>query len=156
MNITGLVDGVIVGIVSAARLDREIERRSQAVGVLVVDMAGFSRITAELGVAAALIAIRRMQLVVMTAAAAHAGRVVKFDADNAFCAFPDASAALAAGRAIVAATPCSAGVGYGRTFLDDGDLFGAEVNAAARLGEDVARHGEVLLTAAAQAALDSS
>ena len=38
------------------------------------------------------------------------------------------------------------GVGFGDVLELDGDVFGAEVNLASKIGEDLARPGEVLLT----------
>ncbi|MGB4359481.1 MAG: adenylate/guanylate cyclase domain-containing protein, partial [Rhodoferax sp.] len=41
------------------------------------------------------------------------------------------------------------GLGYGRVLrIGDSDVFGAEVNAASKLGEDIARGGEILVTGA--------
>ena len=41
------------------------------------------------------------------------------------------------------------GIGYGEVLrIGDTDVFGTEVNAAAKLGEDTAQAGEILLTAA--------
>lgn len=46
------------------------------------------------------------------------------------------------------------GIGCGRILrVGDHDVWGREVNAASRLGEDTARSGEILLTSAARAAL---
>ncbi|MDD5377389.1 MAG: hypothetical protein PHH16_04745, partial [Candidatus Gracilibacteria bacterium] len=39
------------------------------------------------------------------------------------------------------------GLGYGRILkIGDADVFGAEVNAASKLGEDTAKAGEILIT----------
>jgi class 3 adenylate cyclase len=48
----------------------------------------------------------------------------------------------------------SYGIGYGDVLDLDSDLFGLEVNLAAKIGEDVARPGQALLTPSAAAALD--
>jgi adenylate cyclase len=48
----------------------------------------------------------------------------------------------------------SYGVGYGDVLDLDGDVFGLEVNLASKIGEDLARPGEILLTPQAAAALD--
>ncbi|HSQ21131.1 MAG TPA: adenylate/guanylate cyclase domain-containing protein, partial [Blastocatellia bacterium] len=48
----------------------------------------------------------------------------------------------------------SIGIGYGATLvIDEEDIFGAEVNIACKLGEDVAGKSEILLTQSAYAAL---
>jgi len=46
------------------------------------------------------------------------------------------------------------GIGYGDVLrIGDADVFGAEVNAAAKLGEDTAVAGEILVTAAVRDAV---
>ena len=50
----------------------------------------------------------------------------------------------------------SYGVGYGDVLDLDEDMFGLEVNLAAKLGEDLAEPGEALLTPAAAAAVDAA
>ena len=45
------------------------------------------------------------------------------------------------------------GIGFGPILLADHDFFGDEVNLASKLGEDIAGHGEVLLTLAARSVL---
>lgn len=47
----------------------------------------------------------------------------------------------------------SYGIGYGDLLYLDHDTFGTEVNLASKIGEDVARPGEVLLTPSAAAHL---
>jgi class 3 adenylate cyclase len=49
----------------------------------------------------------------------------------------------------------SYGIGHGKLLDLDGDLFGLEVNLASKLGEDLARPGEVLLTPSATQGLDA-
>jgi adenylate cyclase len=147
----------------ARLLDDAIERRAEAqlatdldrlfgidVAVLVIDMADFTVDTASFGIAHELLTIRRMQLAATPIITAHAGRLVKADADNLFCLFPDVAQALAAALEIVAVTPSSAGIGFGRILDLGDDLFGDEVNRASKLGEDIAEHGEVLLSEAAK------
>ena len=48
----------------------------------------------------------------------------------------------------------SYGIGYGDMLDLDDDMFGLEVNLASKIGEDLARPGEALLTPSAAAALD--
>ena len=48
----------------------------------------------------------------------------------------------------------SYGIGYGDVIELEGDVFGLEVNMASKLGEDLAKPGEALLTPAAAAGLD--
>jgi class 3 adenylate cyclase len=50
----------------------------------------------------------------------------------------------------------SYGIGYGEVLDLEDDVFGLEVNLASKLGEDLARPGQVLLTPAAAAGLDAA
>lgn len=97
----------------------------------------------------------------------NGGQVVKQEADNLFAAFADPATALEAALDILRsaeamnavlpaerAVQVSIGIGYGDTLLIDGaDMFGHEMNIACKLGEDVAGTKEILLSAAAFAAL---
>jgi class 3 adenylate cyclase len=48
------------------------------------------------------------------------------------------------------------GLGFGRVLrIGDADVFGAEVNAASKLGEDIARASEILVTKAVRDAAAS-
>lgn len=117
---------------------------------LVVDMCGFSR-QAEADEAGALLEVRRMQRAGAEIIAALGGQLVKGWADNLFAVFPEVEPAREAARRLHRRVPISAGIGYGRILLPPGDLWGREINAASRLGEDVAGCGEILLTDSAKA-----
>jgi class 3 adenylate cyclase len=127
---------------------RRLFTRTRA--VVVIDMAGFTSLTQEQGIGAALREIAQFRRTVRLWTWAFGGRVVKEDADNVFCTFRSVPHACVAARNIVGRTNASAGVGYGAIYLPPGDLWGDEVNKASRLGEDVAEHGQVLLTDAAK------
>lgn len=146
---------------SLTAIDAEIwERFGHTKAVLVLDMCGFSRLTMRHGITHFLSMIRRLGVLVRPVVATTGGRVVKAEADNLFAVFDDMPAALSAARTIqdrlsVANTflpedwdlHASIGLGYGPTLLvGDHDLFGAEVNVASKLGEDVAGAGEILLS----------
>jgi adenylate cyclase len=93
----------------------------------------------------------------------HRGRVVKQEADNLFAEFPDVQPAVDAAIDIFKAFAAvntglpsdqdlyaGIGIGYGKTLVvGDHDLFGCEMNLACKLGEDLARRGEILLTESA-------
>jgi adenylate cyclase len=92
----------------------------------------------------------------------HGGRVVKVEADSLMLAFPDAGSAcrgvdameqalrrLNRGRPTNEQLAFSYGIGFGQVLDLEGDVFGLEVNLASKLGEDLARAGEVLLTPSA-------
>lgn len=129
---------------------------------LILDMAGFSQTVRRRGIVPYLAMVRRMQGLTRPHVESHGGRVVKYEADNLYALFPEVSLAFAAAKAILescAAEPVSlpedritAGVGidFGPLLeIPGADYFGECVNTAAKLGEDLAAAGEVLLTRAA-------
>ena len=149
-----------------ARIEKEIwDEFGVERAVLVVDMSGFSQLTQRHGIVHYLSMVRRMQLTAQPIIESHAGRVIKFEADNCFAAFPDALGAIRSSIALNLAfdasnilTPSeldiriSSGVDFGDILVVDGsDFFGNPVNRASKLGEDVARPGEILVTAEAMA-----
>ena len=130
--------------------------------VVVIDMCGFSRCARDDGLIGTLAMIGTLRVVIARVAGRHGGRAIKFEADNAFLAFEATAPALAAAReavtelraAVSGPIEISAGIDRGPILLLDGaDLYGEPVNTASRLGEDMARRGEILLTLAAAADL---
>ncbi|WP_016956905.1 adenylate/guanylate cyclase domain-containing protein [Catenovulum agarivorans] len=128
--------------------------------VLIMDMSGFSLVTQKYGIVYYLSMIHRMQQITKPTIERHQGVVVKFVADNVFARFNSAAQAI---NAVVeinhlldlenAKTPdvwdiqVAAGIDYGDYLLtDELDYFGDVVNKASKLGEDVARGGEILIT----------
>jgi adenylate cyclase len=94
------------------------------------------------------------------------GEVLKVEADSLLILYPTVAAACRGVQAIEAflrrfnaqrppreQARFSYGVGYGDVLDLDADAFGAEVNLASKIGEDLARPGEVLLTPGAADAL---
>lgn len=138
------------------------------VAILVLDLCGFSRITAHRGIIHFLAFIQRMEQAARPAIAANGGEVIKQEADNLFAVFTHPQQALEAAldilRAIAAMNTvqpdpeqlqASIGIGCGPTLVIAGkDLYGHEMNLACKLGEDIAGPGEVLLTQAAATALE--
>ena len=140
-------------------LDRfEVER-----AVLALDMADFSLSVRRSGILPHLCRIRRVQRLAAPLVAAAGGDMVKCEADNVLAVFPqprDAVAAAVGIREAIAAAPADAeddsppragiGIDFGRFLLIPGrDAFGDAVNVAHKLGEDLARAGEILVTAEA-------
>lgn len=137
--------------------------------VVFTDTDDFTRRTLRDGIVHFLMAFERCVARVPAVAARHAGRLVKVDGDSLLLEFPDV---LQACRGVDALERLlrglnrrvpederlcfSYGVGFGTLLVIERDLFGAEVNLAAKLGEDVARPGEVLLTPAARAGLPTA
>lgn len=152
----------------APEIDRRIfETFERQVAVLVIDMCGFSRLTASHGVIHFLAMVHQMDRGARPAIVGNGGQVVKQEADNLFACFDAPAAALEAAldvrRAFEAMNTVlpderkiqvSIGIGFGAALLIDGaDMFGHEMNLACKLGEDVAGPMEILLTAAAHARL---
>jgi class 3 adenylate cyclase len=133
--------------------------------VLVLDMSGFSQLTHRYGLVHYLSMVRRMQLTADPIVRACGGTPVKFEADNCYAMFPCVDDALSCALALNAAfdaanesTPdeldirIAIGIDHGRILLvDDSDFFGHPVNRASKLGEDLARPGEILVTVEAAA-----
>lgn len=135
---------------------------------MILDMSGFSRIVRDMGLIYYLAMVRRMQRATAPLVAAHGGTVVKYEADNLFAAFPEPRAALDCSVAIVRAfwderldpqdegrrVRVSIGIDHGRMLHVPGeDYFGDCVNVAAKLGEDLAAAGQILLSERAAAML---
>jgi class 3 adenylate cyclase len=128
----------------------EVER-----AVLVLDMSEFSLSVRRSGIVAHLCLIRRVQRLAVPIVESHGG-----EADNVFAVFPEARSAVEAARGINralagaagpggAGAPPAVGIGidFGRILLVPGrDAFGDAVNIAHKLGEDVARGGEILVS----------
>jgi class 3 adenylate cyclase len=148
-----------------AEITREIEQAfTQRRAVLVLDMSGFSRVTQRYGIVAFLVMIMKMRGLSEPIIEAHNGELVKAEGDNLFCLFPDVDDAVGAALEIMAGLEqantfqpddrrlyASVGIGYGDVLvLEHADLFGDEVNKASKLGEDIAKRGEILLTSEAR------
>jgi len=128
--------------------------------VLVMDMSGFSRLTQKYGIVHYLSMVKRMQITSQPIIEHLGGKVVKFEADNCFALFdqvlPAVHAAIRLNTAFEAINRftdepfdirVSIGIDHGDVLLIGGpDYFGETVNAASKLGEDVAGPGEILLT----------
>jgi adenylate cyclase len=138
-------------------------------GVVFTDMADFTVRTAKDGILHFLMLFESaLQTLGPVVKRAH-GEILKVEADSLLLRFEDATAACKGVAAMDAALRrhgktlpenervCfSYGVGFGDVLDLEHDMFGLEVNLASKLGEDLARPGEALLTPAAAAALDRS
>ena len=130
--------------------------------ILALDMSHFSLTVRRSGILGYLGLIRRMQVLCEPIVQEAKGSVVKYCADNMMAVFPDVPDAVAAAVAInlllaektaEGAPEITVGVGidYGRFLMIPGeDCFGDPVNISYKLGEDLARPGEVLITSAAR------
>lgn len=165
-NFADLVDRLIEaeGPERAAIEARIWEAFGVVQAVLVLDMSQFSLSVRRDGILPYLGHIRRMQRLMAPVVERHGGRVIKFVADNLFATFATVEAAalasLAMNRALDehdAGFTIAIGIDHGRfLLLPEGEAWGDAINVACKLGEDLARPGEVLLTQAARDALPAS
>ncbi len=130
--------------------------------VMFTDLSGFSRQVEAFGILHFLQIIWEHKKVLEPVIAAHDGILIKTEADSLLVIFRRAASALKcavkmqhtleamnAGRSEENKVLLCVGVGYGPLLrLGDSDVFGKEVNAASKLGEDTARAREILVTKA--------
>jgi len=137
--------------------------------VMALDMSHFSLTVRRSGILGYLGLIRRMQVITKPIVEAHEGALVEFHADNLMAVFPDVPQAVDAGIAMNRAfelqvkadgaqmIEVAIGIDYGRfLFVDGCRCFGDTVNTAFKLGEDLARAGEILLTSGARSRLGAT
>ena len=135
--------------------------------IVFTDMADFTVRTARDGILHFLMIFERAVAAVDPAVRRSGGELVKVEADSLLLRYDDATSACRGVAAVEAALTrlnkgrpeneqlrFSYGVGFGDVLDLDGDMFGLEVNLASKLGEDMAKPGEALLTPSAAATLD--
>jgi class 3 adenylate cyclase len=134
--------------------------------VVFTDLVGFSRQVARFGIIHFLQVILEQKRLLLPLIERHDGILIKLEADSFLVLFRHAHAAVACAVAMQRA--CQAlnmrrvpeeqvilcvGIGHGRVLkIGDEDVYGEEVNAASKLGEDTAKGNDILVTAAARAA----
>jgi len=136
--------------------------------VVYTDTADFTDRTLRDGILHFLMVFNRAARKAQGVVASAGGRVVKVEADSLMLLFPDVPTAFAGVDGLEALLrrlnrrrpsderlSFSYGIGFGDVLDLEGDVFGLEVNLASKLGEDLARPGEALLTPAAAATLDA-
>jgi class 3 adenylate cyclase len=135
--------------------------------IFVLDMSGFTQTVQEKGIIHYLSMVRKMQLAAQPIIEKYKGSIVKFEADNIYATFEGVKKAVEASIAINLALNAmniltdedkdisvGIGIGYGKILLlKNKDFFGDAVNKAAKLGEDFAKEGEILLSVDAFEAL---
>lgn len=128
--------------------------------IMFTDLTGFSRRTAEFGIIHFLQTIFESQRLLVPVIDAHDGILLKLDGDSMMILFRRPEKAIECAvqmqRVLAGYNPTrpdierillSVGIGYGLMLhIGDADVFGEQVNAAAKLGEDTAKSGEILVT----------
>ena len=133
--------------------------------IMFTDLSGFSRHAAKFGITHFLQIIHEKKKMLLPIVAAHDGILLKVEADSFLLIFRKPDRALQC--AIEMQRRCQLtnerrlpeeqiilclGIGYGDVLrVGDHDVWGREVNAASKLGEDTAGPNEILVTGAAQA-----
>ncbi len=135
--------------------------------VMFTDLSGFSRRAAEFGIIHFLQIIFEHKRLLLPIVASHDGILIKIEADSFLIVFRRASTAmrcavemqqacqkLNVGRRPEEQVLLCLGIGYGRIIrIGDVDVYGREVNAASKLGEDTAKADEILVTEDARKAI---
>jgi class 3 adenylate cyclase len=130
--------------------------------VMFTDLSGFSRQVAAFGIIHFLQIIHEHKRMLLPIVAEHDGILIKIEADSFMIIFKRADSALACAIAMQHACQkhnkarapeeqvlLCVGIGAGRILrIGDTDVYGQEVNAASKLGEDTARAHEILVTSA--------
>ena len=135
--------------------------------VMFTDLSGFSRQVEKFGILHFLQIIHEHKKLLSPVIHRHDGILIKIEADSLIVIFRRTAAAVRCAVEMQktlrefnrARTPeteilLCVGIGYGEMLrIGDLDVFGREVNAASKLGEDTAKSGEILIT---KAAVDST
>ena len=123
--------------------------------VMALDMSDFSMSVRRTGILQHLRLIRRMQVLTEPIVRECGGQLIKYQADNLLAVFQDPRLAVDAAVRMVhdveaeQGLEVAIGIDWGRILLLPGtDCFGDAVNTAYKLGEDVAKGGEILITRA--------
>lgn len=128
--------------------------------VMFTDLSGFSRNVEKFGIVHFLQTIYEAERLLIPVINDFDGILLKSEGDSLLVIFRNPKKALLAsfrmqavlGKYNLDRLPeekvlLCLGLGYGRILkIGDADVFGAEVNAASKLGEDTAKAGEILIT----------
>lgn len=154
----------------AAAIDQRIwDLFGEELAVMFTDLSGFSRMVEAFGIIHFLQIIYEQKQVLLPIVEAHDGILIKVEADSFLIIFKRPEGALRCAVAMQhACTNLNArrvpeeqvllcvGLGFGRVLrIGDQDVFGAEVNAASKLGEDTAKAGQIFVTRAMRDAVEA-
>ena len=137
--------------------------------IMFTDLAGFSRHVASFGIIHFLQIIYEHKKLLMPIVEDKCGILIKAEADSLMILFKRPASALAC--AVEMQRACQnanqrripeeqmllcVGLGTGHVLrIGDSDIYGAEVNAASKLGEDTAKANEILVTDAFKEAVEA-
>ena len=128
--------------------------------VMFTDLSGFSRNTAKFGIIHFLQTIHEAERLLIPVIEEHDGILLKVEGDSFLVIFRNVTkgvqGAVEMQRTLAVYNVDKSeeekvllcvGLGFGKILrIGDADVFGAEVNATSKLGEDIAKAGEILVT----------
>jgi len=128
--------------------------------VMFTDLSGFSRGVAKFGIIHFLQTIHESERLLIPVIEEHDGILLKVEGDSFLVIFRNVRKAIQCSiimqrtlkeynrdRSVEEQVLLCVGLGYGKVLrIGDSDVFGAEVNAASKLGEDRAAAWEILVT----------
>lgn len=155
-----LADRAIPGADTDAIDQRIWDLFGEELAIMFTDLAGFSKLSAEFGILHFLQTIVLSQKILFPVLEDHDGILLKTEADSFLALFRNPLKAVKCAVAMQntlkefnTTKPTEeqvllcVGLGYGKVLkIGDTDVFGSEVNFASKLGEDIAKSGEILLT----------
>jgi class 3 adenylate cyclase len=159
-----MVDERIAAGKDTADVDRRIwDLFGETWAIMFTDLSGFSRQVEAFGILHFLQIIWEHKKLLAPVIAKHDGILIKVEADSLLLIFRKAASAVTCaldmmrvlddankGRSEETKILLCVGIGYGPVLrIGDVDVYGQQVNAASKLGEDTARAHEILLTKAA-------
>jgi class 3 adenylate cyclase len=138
--------------------------------IMFTDLSGFSRQVAEFGIIHFLQTIQESKKMLVPCIDDHDGILLKMEGDSMLVIFKNPHKALDCAIAMQRATVdynkmrpdtekvlLCIGLGKGRILrIGDSDVYGAEVNAASKLGEDTAKSGDILVTGSIMKSIGSA
>lgn len=128
--------------------------------VMFTDLSGFSRNVEKFGIIHFLQTIHESQRLLIPILENHDGILLKVEGDSFLVIFRNVDKAIKASIEMEKALAkynkkksaeekvlLCVGLGYGTVLkIGDSDVYGKEVNSASKLGEDIAKQGEILVT----------
>ena len=144
-----------------ARIDQRVwDLFGERWAVMFTDLSGFSRRVVEFGIIHFLQTIYESQRVLVPIIEARGGILLKVEGDSMLVIFRNVTEAITCAismqqsvkhynesRSDAEKILLCIGIGYGDMLrIGDSDVFGAEVNAASKLGEDAAKAWEIIVT----------
>ena len=138
--------------------------------VMFTDLSGFSRRVADFGIIHFLQTIYESNRLLVPIIEEYSGILLKVEGDSLLVIFRSVDEAIECAIAMQRCTReynrnraeteqvlLCVGLGYGDVLrIGDRDVFGAEVNAASKLGEDTAKAHEILVTGSVKKAAHAS